>query len=264
VRVQTTSHISAANVAIRKPDSSRRSLTTIIEPVLPKDTVQLAPSSTKKKSRLIGSIGKFIAKVPKFLGHTAKFLGWTLLGGVGAALHVAAGSLGLAGMAGLGLAGGLEIRDGIREKDGIKVVSGTGEVVRGAFTGLLSVGQLMDLGQHTGTVAAATAGLGVLQGGLHLTSGVMKITEGRLKEVPRRRIEGMLEVGMGVASLAMVAGPLTPIAVGAYATLTAARYGVVNWERIQEGASKAKARTREFWNDMKADFRETDASNSSV
>ena len=219
----------------------------------------LTSGRTEKNSRLIGSVGKFIAKVPKFLAHTGRFIGATLFGGLSAAVQVAAGSLGLVGMAGLGLAGGLEIREGIKEKNFIKIMSGTGEVVRGAFTGLLSAEHLMDLGRHAGTIAAATATLGVLQGGVHLTSGVLKLAEGRAKDSRKRRVEGMLEMGMGVASLAMMTGPITPLAIGAYAGLSAARFGITNWDKLKDGAAKLKKLGADYWNTMRREFRGIDA-----
>ena len=219
------------------------------------DSVEISGSKTKKRSRLFGQIGKFVAKVPKFVAHTARFIGATLFGGLQTAIQVAAGSLGLVGMAGLGIAGALEIRDGMREKDAAKVMAGSGEVVRGAHSGLLSAGHLLDMGRHAGTVAAATACLGVLQGGIHLTSGALKIHEGRETDNRRRRIEGYLEMGMGTASLAMLAGPVTPLAIGTYATLAGARFSVVNWERIKTGFSKAKGGIRRYWETMKAEYR---------
>ena len=87
------------------------------------DRVELEAGGVQKGSRWVGRIGKFISKVPKFLGHTARFLGATLVGGLSAAIQLAAGSLGLVGMAGLGLAGALEMRDGYKEKDPLKMLS---------------------------------------------------------------------------------------------------------------------------------------------
>lgn len=228
------------------------------DPLLqPGDAVMLG-GRTEKNSRLFGKIGKFIAKLPKAARHFPRFIKAALVGGIGVGLRLAAGSLGLVGMAGLGLAGALEVREGIKEKDAIKVIGGTGEIVRGGFTGLLSLGHIIDLGKHAGGVAAATGILGTAQGGLHITSGVLKFTEGRKKDVKRRRIEGMLEIGMGVASLAMVTGAMTPLAVGTYAALTMTRFGVVNWEKICENASKAKAKTKEMWQDFKNEFKDED------
>ena len=217
------------------------------------DLVTLSRGTVKKGSRWIGRIGKFISKVPKFLGHTAKFIGTTLLGGLSAAVQLAAGSIGLVGMAGLGLAGALEVRDGVREKDPLKMLSGSGEIVRGAYTGVLSAGQLLDLGQHTG-MAMATVGLGALQGGIHLSSGSMKFLKGRREGDSQRRLEGALAIGMGVASLAMLAGPLTPLAIGGYAALSSARFVVVNKDRIREGAKKAKKVVTDYWQNMSDEF----------
>lgn len=208
---------------------------------------------------MVGSVGKFIAKIPKFLAHTGRFIGATLFGGLSAAVQVAAGSLGLVGMAGLGLAGGLEIREGLKEKNVIKIMSGTGEIVRGAFTGLLSAEHLMDLGSHTGALTAATATLGLVQGGVHLTSGILKLSEGRAKDIKRRRVEGMLEMGAGVASLCMVAGPITPLAVGAYAALSTAKWGVANWDKIKNGASKLKQLGTDYLNTMRREYKGVEA-----
>jgi hypothetical protein len=217
------------------------------------DRVNLDGGTVKKGSRWVGQVGKFIAKVPKFLAHTAKFIGTTLLGGLSAALQLAAGSIGLVGMAGLGLAGAMEVRDGVKEKDPLKMLSGSGEIVRGINTGVLSAAQLLNIGQHTG-MAIATVGLGALQGGIHLTSGSMKFLQGRSEGNGQRRLEGALEVGMGVASMAMLAGPLTPLAIGTYATLSTVRFGVVNKDRIKKGIKSAKQVVKDYWQKMSDEF----------
>ena len=217
------------------------------------DRVELEAGGVQKGSRWVGRIGKFISKVPKFLGHTARFLGATLVGGLSAAIQLAAGSLGLVGMAGLGLAGALEMRDGYKEKDPLKMLSGSGEIVRGAYTGVLSAGQLLDLGQHAG-MALATSALGALQGGIYLSSGTMKFLKGRSEENRQRRVEGVLEVGMGVASLAMLAAPLTPLALGTYGALSLARFTVVNKDRIKKGFQKAKDVVKDYWHKMSDEF----------
>lgn len=217
------------------------------------DRVELEAGGVQKGSRWVGRIGKFISKVPKFLGHTARFLGATLVGGLSAAIQLAAGSLGLVGMAGLGLAGALEMRDGYKEKDPLKMLSGSGEIVRGAYTGVLSAGQLLDLGQHAG-MALATSALGALQGGIYLSSGTMKFLKGRSEENRQRRVEGVLEVGMGVASLAMLAAPLTPLALGTYGALSLARFTVVNKDRIKKGFQKAKDVVKDYWQKMSDEF----------
>ena len=217
------------------------------------DRVEIGSGGVKKGSRWVGRIGKFISKVPKFLGHTAKFIGATLLGGLSAAIQLAAGSLGLVGMAGLGLAGALEIREGYKEKDALKMLSGSGEIVRGAYTGVLSAGQLLDLGQHAG-MAVATSALGALQGGIYLTSGTMKFVKGRAEGNKQRRLEGALEVGMGVASLAMLAAPITPLALGTYGALSLARFTVVNKDRIKTGFQKAKGVVKDYWQKMSDEF----------
>lgn len=222
----------------------------------PVDAVNLDASRTHTASKVLGEVGKFVVKIPKILGHIARFVGIGLLGGLQAAVQVAAGSVGLVGMAGLGLAGALEIREGLKKHDGVKVLSGSGEIVRGAYTGLLSAGHLLDLGRYAGTVGALTAGFGVLQGGIHFSSGTMKLVEGQRTHNGRRRVEGMLEIAMGTASVAMLAAPITPLAVGTYAGLATARYGVVNWERIKAGARKAKSGLKNFWNTLKAEFRD--------
>jgi hypothetical protein len=215
--------------------------------------VSLDGGTVKKGSRWVGQVGKYISKAPKFLAHTAKFIGTTLLGGLSAALQLAAGSIGLVGMAGLGLAGALEVRDGVKEKDPLKMLSGSGEIVRGAYTGVLSVGQILKLGHNTG-MAVATVGLGALQGGIHLTSGSMKFLKGRAEDDSKRRLEGALEMGMGVASLVMLAGPLTPLGIGTYAALSTARFAVVNKERIKKGVKNAKQVVREYWQKMSDEF----------
>lgn len=217
------------------------------------DRVELEAGGVQKGSRWVGRIGKFISKVPKFLGHTARFLGATLVGGLSAAIQLAAGSLGLVGMAGLGLAGALEMRDGYKEKDPLKMLSGSGEIVRGAYTGVLSAGQLLDLGQHAG-MALATSALGALQGGIYLSSGTMKFLKGRSEQNRQRRLEGALEVGMGVASLAMLAAPLTPLALGTYGALSIARFTVVNKDRIKKGFQKAKDVVKDYWQKMSDEF----------
>lgn len=219
------------------------------------DQIDIGSGRMQKRSRWVGEVGKFVSKVPKFLAHTAKFIGTTLLGGLSAALQLAAGSVGLVGMAGLGLAGALEVRDGIKEKDPLKMLSGSGEIARGAYTGVLSASQLLNLGQHAG-VAAATTILGGVQGAIHLTSGSMKFIKGRAEGNKQRRIEGALEVAMGVASLGMLAGPLTPLAVGTYATLSTARFVVVNKDRIKEGFGKAKQVLKDYWQSMVDTFRD--------
>ncbi len=226
------------------------------EPLLPADQVNISGGKTEKRSRLLGKIGKFIAKLPKAAKHFPRFIKAVLVGSLGVGLRLAAGSLGLVGMAGLGMAGALEIRDGIRNKDKLQMLGGAGEIVRGGFTGALSLGHIFDLGAHAGTVAKVTGTLGAIQGGIHISSGLMKLAEGRAKDVKRRRIEGMLEVGMGVASLVMVTGVMTPLAVGSYAALTAARFGVVNWEKICENTVKAKDKTKELWQKVKAEFQD--------
>lgn len=217
------------------------------------DRAEIGTGGVQKGSRWVGRIGKFISKVPKFLGHTARFLGATLVGGLSAAIQLAAGSLGLVGMAGLGLAGALEMRDGYKEKDPLKMLSGSGEIVRGAYTGVLSAGQLLDLGQHAG-MALATSALGALQGGIYLSSGTMKFLKGRAEENRQRRVEGALEVGMGVASLAMLAAPITPLALGTYGALSLARFTVVNKDRIKTGFQKAKDVVKDYWKKMSDEF----------
>lgn len=194
-----------------------------------------------------------MSKVPKFVGHTVRFLGATLVGGVSAAIQLSAGMLGVVGMAGLGLAGALEMRDGFKEKDPLKMLSGSGEIVRGAYTGVLSVGQLLDVAQHSGVAMAASA-LGALQGGIYLTSGTMKVLQGRSEDTKQRRIEGALEIGMGVAGVAMLAGPLTPLAVGAYGALSLARFSVVNKDKIKDGFQKAKGVVKDYWQKMSDEF----------
>lgn len=225
------------------------------EPVV--DSVQ--GGRTEKNSRLIGKIGKFIAKLPKAAKHFPGFLKAALVGTLGVGLKIAAGGLGLAGMAGLGLAGGLEIREGIKEKDKLKILGGAGEVVRGGFTGAASLGHIFDLGQHAGTVAKVAGVLGLVQGGIHITSGALKFTEGRSENVRSRKIEGLLEMGMGAASLVMVTGAMTPVAVGAYTALTTARFLLVNKDGIKKGICKAKETTQKFWHDIKSEFKDEDA-----
>lgn len=226
--------------ALRRPEARRDDRS---ERVV--DRVELRAGGVQKGSRWVGRVGKFISKVPKFLAHTAKFIGVTLLGGLTAAVQLAAGSIGLVGMAGLGLAGALEVRDGIKEKDPLKMLSGTGEIVRGAYTGALSTGYLLDLGQHAG-MAVATSALGALQGSIYLTSGAMKFVKGRAEGDNQHRTEGALEVGMGVASLGMLAAPLTPVALGVFGALCAARFVVVNKDRIKDGVQNARQVLNEY------------------
>ena len=215
-------------------------------PSEPQDRVDLSTPG-KKSASIIGEIGGFFAKLPKYANHVSRFIGATVIGGFSAAINLAGGALGLAGFAGLGLAGAMEVREGIREKDRIKILSGSGDVARGAFTGLLSANTLLDLGKYSAMVGTAAVGLGALQGGIHLSTGLMKFRQGTEAENGRRRLEGLLEMGMGAATLAMIAGPLTVPGVAAYGALSTVRFAVVNKEKIVNGFKAAKQRTVNLW-----------------
>lgn len=212
----------------------------------PEDRVEISTPG-KKSASIIGEIGGFFAKLPKYANHVSRFIGATVIGGFSAAINLAGGALGLAGFAGLGLAGAMEVREGIRENDKIKILSGSGDVARGAFTGLLSANTLLDLGKYSAMVGTAAVGLGALQGGIHLSTGLMKYRQGSKAENGRRRLEGLLEMGMGAATLAMISGPLTVAGVAAYGALSTVRFAVVNKEKIVNGYKAAKKRTINLW-----------------
>lgn len=212
----------------------------------PEDRIVLS-SPAKKGASIVGNVGRSLSKIPKYLAHVSKFVGATLFSSLGTAINLAAGGLGILGFAGLGISGAMEIHEGAKEGDKIKILSGVGEVTRGAFTGLLSANTLLDLGKYAGMAASAATILGGAQAGINLTSGMMKYSQGVSKKDRTRRIEGMLEMGMGGAAIAMISGPLTVPGVVAYTALSTARFCVVNKDKLVRGFKAVKNRTKKLW-----------------
>ena len=208
-----------------------------------------------RTTKFAGYIGHGLAKAPDVIVKVVPgLLRFAVVDALVPLVQFAAAVGGVVAFVGLGASGALEIIAGTRQHDSVKVLTGAGDLSRGLFLGTVAEAAVSHLPFERHLIGAWGRGFSVATGVFAVASGSLKCDRGDTAEKPHQRLEGILEIGIGICSLVAAQGTLLYPAIALQAGLAVARLAVTKQEKLKAIGSTVADRARQSWNHLRDVF----------
>jgi hypothetical protein len=143
---------------------------------------------------------------------------------------------------------------GLRHHDPVKTLDGAADLSRGIFLGTVADAAVNHIPFNHAAVSTVGHVFSYASGALALTAGAVKYARGAPGS--RERVEGLLDMGIGVCSLAATQGTLLYPAIGLQAGLAVTRLVVEKRDTLRDLGHRAAARAERSWRNLREVFRQ--------